>query len=62
MKVQDQLRERAREASEECCGSVLGYQLDMALQDDDLPLMKRLLVRVEKHLLFVDTIREDEIK
>jgi hypothetical protein len=60
--INDQIRERALEASEECTNSMLGDQLDRAIESDDLELMQTLTSAAERHLLYIDTINDSEIR
>ena len=53
--------ERAREASEEAQNSMLGEQLDDAIKHGDLERMQSLTSAVERHLTYLDTIRDSEI-
>ena len=53
--------ERAREASEEAQNSMLGGQLDDAIKHGDLERMQSLTSAVERHLTYLDTIRDSEI-
>ena len=57
----DQIIERAREASEEAQNSMLGAQLDDAIKHGDLERMQSLTSAVERHLTYLDTIRDSEI-
>jgi len=60
--VNDNIRERAREASEECVNSVLGAQLDKAIEADDLELMHSLTQAAERHFRYLETINDSEIR
>lgn len=55
----DIIRERAREASEECTNSSLGDQLDRAIEADDLEAMRELTLAAERHFEFLETINDD---
>lgn len=57
--VNDNIRERAKEASEEATNSVLGAQLDRAIELDDLELMRELTSAVERHLNYVDNLNDE---
>lgn len=57
--VNDNIRERAREASEEATNSVLGAQLDRAIELDDLELMRELTSAIERHLNYVDNLTDE---
>ena len=59
--VNDNIRERAREASEEATNSVLGAQLDRAIELDDLEAMWVLTQAVERHLQYIETINDSEV-
>ena len=56
------IRERAFEASEEAQNSMLGSQLDKAIKEDDLEAMRELTLAVERHLTFMETINDSEVK
>lgn len=56
----DLIRDRARELSEECTNSMLGAQLDKAIQADDLDEMRVLSINVEQHLTYIETINDSE--
>jgi hypothetical protein len=59
--VNDTIRERAREAAEECTNSVLGAQLDKAIMQDDLELMQSLTRAAERHFTYLETIKDSEV-
>lgn len=59
--VNDNIRERAREASEEATNSVLGAQLDRAIELDDLELMRELTSAIERHMTYIETINDSEV-
>lgn len=59
--VNDEIRERAGEARDESVGSMLGDQLDDAIKHDDLERMQSLTSAVERHLTYLDIIRDSEI-
>jgi len=55
----DIIRERARDASEECTNSVLGAQLDRAIEADDLEAMRELTLAAERHFDYLETINDE---
>ena len=57
----DLIRERARELSEECTNSMLGAQLDRAIEADDLDEMRVLSTNVEQHLTYIETVNDSEV-
>jgi hypothetical protein len=59
--VNTEIIERAREASEEATNTMLGAQLEMAIARNDLEAMQELTRAVERHLTYLDTIRDSEV-
>lgn len=57
--VNNQIRERAIEAAENCTNSMLGSQLNRAIEDDDLELMQTYTQAAERHHNYLATVRED---
>lgn len=57
--INDLIRERAREASDIATNSMLGAQLDEAIKRDDLDEMRELTLAIERHLDYLDTLKED---
>jgi hypothetical protein len=55
------IRERAREAAEECTNTVLGAQLERAIADDDLELMQSLTRAAERHFAYLETVNDSDI-
>ena len=55
--------ERAREMVEECTNSMLGDQLQNALDErpQNLDRIQNLTLACERHLVFAETIREGDI-
>lgn len=61
--VNTDILERANEMVEECTNSMLGDQLQNALDErpQDLDRIQNLTLACERHLQFTDTIREGDI-
>lgn len=60
-RVNDEIRERAREACEEATNSALGGELERAIAVDDLDAMRALTSAVERHMTYLDMVRDSEI-
>jgi hypothetical protein len=59
--VNTEIIERALEASEEATNTMLGAQLEMAIARNDLEAMQELTRAVERHLMYLETIRDSEV-
>lgn len=61
--INDTILERAKEVVEECTNSMLGDQLQNALNElpQDLDRIQNLTHACERHLQWADTIKEGDI-